>query len=97
MAPGKNYVVFVAAIFEIFQLPVVLTVVHYSLENEFILSEGPCLIECHHVGSSAQGNFLWLTHENLFLLEVQDGVVDCQIEDHGQLGRHHSSENENAS
>lgn len=96
MAPGQDYVVLVAAIFEVFQLPVVVAVVDYSLKYEFVLSEGPCLIEGNHIGSSAQGNFLWLAHENLFLLQVQDGVVYCQIEDHRQLGRHHCCENEDA-
>lgn len=75
---------------------IVLAIINDSLKNELILSKSSSLIECDVISSASQWYLLGLTHENLLLLQVQDGIVDGQIEYHGQFGWYYGGEDEDA-
>lgn len=78
---------------DIFKL---LAIINDPLEDELVLSEGTCLIKGYGADLTADRNLLGFADEDLFLLQGQDGIVDSQGHNHGQLRRHHRCNDEDA-
>lgn len=68
-----------------------------ALDDEVILGERACFVEATNVDFSCHGDPPRLGAKDLLLNQLDDGVVDCDRELHGQLGWHDIRDNQDAS
>ena len=97
VAASKHNIVLILAALEVFELFVVFTVVDNAFKDELVFSQSTGLVKSHNICSSSKWNLFGLTDENLFLLKIENRIVDCQIENHGKLRRHDSCKDQYAS
>lgn len=96
MAPSQNYIVLLIAILECFHGLIIFAVIDDSLENKFILRQSARLIESDCFDLPSKRNFFRLRAEYFLFLEIKNGVVDSQIQNHWQLWGHDGGQDENA-